>query len=162
MDFGEILDEWERTERERDDSSRTPQAKSALDGSGSSRALEAWLAEKGVRDKDAEAEGRRADRGLEARRLAELKPQALLDLHGMKAEEAKASIASFVEASSRQGLEKVLLIHGKGLHSAGEPMLKKVARQVLEALPLAGRFGPADKADGGSGALWVLIRRRAP
>ena len=160
MDFGEILDEWERTERDRGESSGKRRAGSALDGQGGSRALEAWIAAKGVDDKDAEQEAGAADRGLEARRLASLKPQATLDLHGMTVEQAEAAVASFIEGSARRGLEKVLVIHGKGLHSAGAPVLKKAAVRALEAQPLAGRFGPADRTEGGSGALWVLVRAR--
>lgn len=159
MDFGNILDEWERIQRDRGDSSKGARAESALDGQGSSRALEAWIAANEIGDKDAEPEP--ADRALEARRLAALKPQAVLDLHGMTAEEAGLAIATFIEHASRRGLEKVLVIHGKGLHSAGAPVLKKAAMRALEAHPMAGRFGPADRVEGGSGALWVLLKRRS-
>jgi DNA-nicking Smr family endonuclease len=152
MDFGEVLDEWEKKEREHKDSSPKP----------ATRVLEEWLSTNGVRDKDDEADAALdpAERGREARRLAGLKPQAVLDLHGMTGVEAESAIADFVYSSSRSGLEKVLVIHGKGLHSAGAPVLKKAARRAIEAHPMAGRFGEADKADGGSGALWVLIRSR--
>jgi DNA-nicking Smr family endonuclease len=125
-------------------------------------ALEDWLSTNGVHDKDDEAGAAldSAERGRESRRLASLKPQAVLDLHGMTGEEAESAIADFVYSSSRSGLEKVLVIHGKGLHSTGAPVLKKAARRAIEAHPLAGRFGEAERADGGSGALWVVIRRR--
>ena len=160
MNFGDILEEWEKIKREREETSTPPSDPKQKPGPSASAALDAWLAANGVSDKD-DAEGRReADRGLESRRLAELRPQAVLDLHGMTSDEAEAAIAEFVDSSSRRGLEKVLVIHGKGLHSSGMPVLKKVARRAIEAQPLAGRFGEADKADGGSGALWVLIRRR--
>jgi DNA-nicking Smr family endonuclease len=151
MDFGEVLDEWEKINREHKDSSQKPAA----------RALEDWLSANGVRDKDDEAGSAldSAERGRESRRLASLKPQAVLDLHGMTGEEAESAISDFVYSSSRGGLEKVLVIHGKGLHSAGAPVLKKAARRAIEAHPLAGRFGEADRADGGSGALWVVIRK---
>jgi DNA-nicking Smr family endonuclease len=171
MDFGEILDEWEKIERDHRDSSAAPGAGPGPGAAARSPAqarakpvpeapLEAWLRANGVRDKDAEAADSRnaQERGLESRRLAELRPQAVLDLHGMTGEEAEAAVTEFVRTSSRMGLEKVLVIHGKGLHSSGAPVLKKAARRALEGLPLAGRFGEADRADGGSGALWVLIR----
>jgi DNA-nicking Smr family endonuclease len=152
MDFGEILDEWERIKRARTEIQQ-PARKKPLS------VLEAWLDANGVGDKDAEElEGE--DRAEETRRRSAMKPQATLDLHGMKAEEAESAISVFIESSSRAGLEKVLVIHGKGLHSEGAPVLKKAARRALEAHPLAGRFGEANKADGGSGALWVLIRKR--
>jgi DNA-nicking Smr family endonuclease len=152
MDFGDILNEWDKIKKERE-ASQPPVKKKAS-------ALEAWLDAKGIEDKDA-GEPEEGDRGLESRRLAALKPQAVLDLHGMTAEEAESAIALFIDASARSGLEKVLVIHGKGLHSEGGlPVLKKTARRALEAHPSAGRFGEAAKADGGSGALWVMIRKR--
>jgi DNA-nicking Smr family endonuclease len=167
MDFGRILDDWERMKRGRGDSSPPLARKGAVADASSPDAaargaLEAWLAEHDVGDKDAESgeAAGDAERSREARRLAALKPEAALDLHGMTGEEAESAIAVFLDSSSRMGLEKVLLIHGKGLHSAGMPVLKKAARRALEAHPLAGRFGEADRTDGGSGALWVLIRKK--
>jgi DNA-nicking Smr family endonuclease len=135
MDFGAILDEWDKIKKEHGDSASIEK-----------------------RDLDASSE---ADRRAESRRLAGLKPQAVLDLHGMIAEEAESAITRFIDASARGGLEKVLVIHGKGLHSeGGVSVLKQTARRTLEADPRAGRFGEASKADGGSGALWVMIRKR--
>ncbi len=177
MDFGRILDDWEKIERgqkvspppeagERAMAEADARGASASEASapgGTAReALEAWLSENSVSDKDAETGDAVsvAQRGREARRLAALRPQAALDLHGMTGEEAESAIAVFLDSSSRVGLEKVLLIHGKGLHSTGTPVLKKAARRALEAHPLAGRFGEADRTDGGSGALWVLIRKK--
>jgi DNA-nicking Smr family endonuclease len=147
MDFGDVLEEWERSEREDNESSNAPAAKKGRRDSP---------------DKDAESDIalNAAQKGLESRRLADAKPQAFLDLHGLTGEEAEAAIAAFIEEASRRGLEKVLVIHGKGLHSSGAPVLKKAARRALEAHPLAGRFGEAVRTEGGSGALWVIIKRR--
>jgi DNA-nicking Smr family endonuclease len=154
MDFGDILNEWDKIKGERKDFPSSAQKAPATE------ALEEWLDAKGVGDKDADVLDD-ADRRAESSRLAALRPQAFIDLHGMTAEEAESALWRFVDASARSGLEKVLVIHGKGLHSeGGVPVLKKTARKVLEAHPLAGRFGEAAKADGGSGALWVMIRKR--
>jgi DNA-nicking Smr family endonuclease len=153
MDFGDILDEWDKikTEGEKSRSAGKAERRSAL---------EAWLDAKGIEDKD-EGLDEAEDRSREARRLSALKPQAVLDLHGMSAEAAESAIADFIASSSRSGLEKVLVIHGKGLHSeGGKPVLKKAARKVLEAHPLAGRIGEASRAEGGSGALWVIVKKR--
>jgi DNA-nicking Smr family endonuclease len=135
MDFGRILDDWEKIQSGHESSTI---------------------------DKDAlseEAPGAQ-ERGREASRLAALKPQATLDLHGMTGAEAESATADFLESSSRAGLEKVLVIHGKGLHSTGVPVLKRAARRAIEANVLAGRFGEAGRKEGGSGALWVLIRKK--
>ena len=167
MDFGDILNEWESEKREVSKAPSPPPKPAAMPKKTQGKAassMEAWLSANGVRDKDAEP-GEAPDgaaRGRESRRLAELRPQAVLDLHGMTGEEAESAVADFVRLSSRRGLEKVLVIHGKGLHSSGAPVLKKAARRALETAPLAGRFGEADRTEGGSGALWVLIRGARP
>jgi DNA-nicking Smr family endonuclease len=171
MDFGRILDDWEKIERERKDAAPRPARhappssaadKSAPSG-GARAALEAWLDKNGTSDKDEDSgdDAARSRQGLETRRLAALRAEATLDLHGLTAEEAESSIAVFLDGSFRAGLEKVLIIHGKGLHSTGSPVLKNAARRAIEAHSKAGRFGMAERNEGGSGALWVLIRKKS-
>jgi DNA-nicking Smr family endonuclease len=169
MDFGSILDDWEKIKREHKESipASPPAAVPPIDapqsGGSATKALESWLAENGVSDKDAESGGASssAERSRESRRLAALKAQAVLDLHGLTGEEAESAVAAFLETSSRMGLEKVLVIHGKGLHSSGTPVLKRAVRRAFEAHPAAGRFGEADRTEGGSGAMWVLLRKKS-
>jgi DNA-nicking Smr family endonuclease len=160
MDFGEILNEWDKIKKEREDSATSRNESGLPRKAKKAQALEAWLDAKGIDDKDSR-EDEAEDRRYEARRLDALKPQATLDLHGMTSEEAESAIVDFIGSSAREGLEKVLVIHGKGLHSeGGRSVLKKTARRVLESHPLTGRIGEASRVDGGSGALWVLIKRR--
>jgi DNA-nicking Smr family endonuclease len=140
MDFGEILNEWDRIKRVRGEDRKSP----AEDGRG--------------RDLPEDPRSRGAE---ESRRLMELRPQAALDLHGMTARQAEDAIAAFLRDAARRGLEKVLIVHGKGNHSGGAGVLRAVARRALESSQLAGRFGPAARADGGTGATWVLVRRPA-
>jgi DNA-nicking Smr family endonuclease len=92
------------------------------------------------------------------RRLREREPQATLDLHGCTIEQAQARTHSFLRACKGRGLEKVLIIHGKGNHSAGEPVLKRVVRRVLERSNVAGECGTPDRRLGGQGATWVVLR----
>ena len=129
------------------------------------RSMENWIALHGVSDKDAETNSAedvdRAGKIREAERLRRVKPQAVLDLHGRKAIEAQALLAEFLASGSRMGLDKVLVIHGKGLHSNSEPIMSDLVRSVLEGSDLAGSFGPADKEYGGRGATWVLIRKKS-
>ena len=120
--------------------------------------METWLERHGVEDKDAKAEAQDF-KGAQGRRLAELRPGARLDLHGKTVAEAEYALGVFLEDSARMGIEKVLVITGKGNHSASGPVLAKAMRSFLEANPRAGRFGTADRADGGAGALWVVVRR---
>jgi DNA-nicking Smr family endonuclease len=185
MDFGDLLDEWERRsalpggldaarDAEEEIRGREAERRAKLDAEASARkkrdashqSLESWLDAHGVEDKDriGAGPGGIEERGIEAReadrrRLASLRPEAVLDLHGKSAAEAEASLALFLEDAGRSGIEKVLIITGKGNHSTEGPVLGRVVRAFLEASPRAGRFGQASRADGGTGALWVLIRR---
>ena len=178
MRFGDILNEWERKTAipggldkaaEAEDRLRKADAEAKADSvrpkkrSQAQNSLLAWLDEYGTEDKDSEGPAVVSEREREAenRRLRDLRPQARLDLHGQSAENAEKSLEAFLEGASRAGLEKVLVVTGKGVHSKGEPVLGKTARRVLEASPFAGRFGTAEQQDGGSGALWVLIRKES-
>jgi DNA-nicking Smr family endonuclease len=89
----------------------------------------------------------------------DLEPQATLDLHGMNSREAEQALENFVLLSRRRGLRKVLIVHGKGHHSQGEPVLLRVVRRYLEKSPYTGAFGSADRKHGGSGATWVVVRK---
>lgn len=90
--------------------------------------------------------------------LRKMRPQAVIDLHGMKAPEAEKALWKFMASCREKGLVKVLIIHGKGLHSDGEGVLKKVVDDFLRDCPHAGMNGTPDSRDGGSGARWVIIK----
>lgn len=178
MDFGDLLEQWERLsarpggldaaeERERlaraEDARRRENAKKRKDegGAGSARhSLESWLDEHGVEDKDAKLSSEEQSREAELRRLRDLRPEAKIDLHGLGAAEAETRLGLFLESAARAGLEKVLVVTGKGNHSKDGPVLGKLARSVVESSPWAGRFGTAAPSEGGRGALWVILRRR--
>ena len=93
------------------------------------------------------------------RNLRNLEPQATLDLHGMNSHEAEQALDNFVLECRRSGLRKILVVHGKGHHSQGEPVLQAVVRRYLEKSPHTGAFGPAERRHGGRGATWVVVRR---
>jgi len=86
------------------------------------------------------------------------KPQAELDLHGLNSVQAEEVLDRFIRDAKARGLSLVLLIHGKGNHSTGEPVLARVVRSYLEKCPLTGAFGPAARDEGGRGATRVRIR----
>ena len=85
--------------------------------------------------------------------------QAELDLHGMRRDEARESLATFVREAQQSGLRCVRIIHGKGLSSPGrEPVLKHKARAWLVQKNEVLAFCQAKPSDGGAGALVVLLR----
>jgi DNA-nicking Smr family endonuclease len=84
---------------------------------------------------------------------------AELDLHGMTGAEAKAAMREFlIEAISRR-MSCVRIIHGKGRRSGPRgPVLKNVVNQWLQRIDAIQAFGSARQVDGGSGAVYVLLR----
>ena len=108
-------------------------------------------------DKDAGSpSGRQSP--VSRKRLLKQSCQRTLDLHGCTAAEARSEVESFLKGCKKAGLRKVLIIHGKGYHSEGRPVLKGEVFRLLERNPIAGEFGPADRKEGGSGAVWVLLK----
>ncbi len=88
--------------------------------------------------------------------------QAQLDLHGLRRDEARTALAEFVRQASRRGLRCVRIIHGKGLGSVNrEPVLKGWVRNWLPQKQEVLAFCQARAADGGSGALVVLLKAQA-
>ncbi|WP_230409694.1 Smr/MutS family protein [Undibacterium fentianense] len=85
--------------------------------------------------------------------------QAQLDLHGMRRDQARDSLGEFLRKSLRSGLRCVRIIHGKGLGSINkEPILKNKVRNWLIQKDEVIAFSQATAADGGAGALIVLLR----
>jgi len=87
--------------------------------------------------------------------------QGRIDLHGFTVEEAQTELDRFLEESVSLGKRKVLIIHGKGLHSDGDGRLREMSRKMLAEHHLVGSTGTADHRDGGSGATWVILRQRS-
>ena len=85
--------------------------------------------------------------------------QAQLDLHGLRTEEAREALAEFLRSVGKRGLRCIRVIHGKGLGSVNkEPVLKNKVRNWLIQKDEIIAFCQARAADGGAGALVVLIQ----
>jgi DNA-nicking Smr family endonuclease len=86
--------------------------------------------------------------------------RARLDLHGMTSAEAGLRVAQFIENSRHAQHRCVCVIHGKGLNSAGGiATLRTRVREVLMRMAAVLAFAPAPPSDGGSGAVYILLRR---
>jgi DNA-nicking Smr family endonuclease len=90
------------------------------------------------------------------------RPESTLDLHGQRAADAGMRVHDFVRAEHRNGARRLLLIVGKGTHSAdGVGVLGGIVREALGrggAAPLVQAFASAHPTLGGRGALCVLLR----
>lgn len=85
--------------------------------------------------------------------------QAQIDMHGLRRDEARERLAAFLRDAEQQGLRCVRVIHGKGNGSPGkEPVLKHRVHSWLVQKPCVIAFAQARAAEGGSGALIVLLR----
>ena len=100
-----------------------------------------------------------------ARRLhrGDFSIQAHIDLHGLGVDEAKKSFEEFLTGAVKSGKRAVLIIHGRGLSSPGEPVLKNkvsewLTRSHWRKWVIA--FSSAQSHDGGTGATYVLLRHR--
>ncbi|MWJ26970.1 DNA mismatch repair protein MutS [Halomonas sp. ZH2S] len=86
--------------------------------------------------------------------------QAGLDLHGYTLEEARIELESFLRESAGQGLRCVLVVHGKAWGTTADyPVLKSHTNTWLREWPGVLAFCSAIDMDGGTGAVYVLLRK---
>ena len=97
-----------------------------------------------------------------------LVPQASLDLHGMTLAAAERAVSRFLDQATAQDLRVVLIVTGKGLRLEGRRMLGgRIRAEFLGWLNRADNRArlrgvrPAHPRHGGSGAFYVLLRRRS-
>lgn len=88
--------------------------------------------------------------------------QKEVDLHGLRRDDAREALSGFIQAAHKAGLRCVRVVHGKGLGSPGkEPVLRSRVRAWLVQKREVIAFVQARPADGGAGALVVLLDRPA-
>lgn len=94
------------------------------------------------------------------RRLRQGQPhwEAAVDLHGCTLDQAREAILQLLNQARRDGLHMVKIVHGKGQQS-GEPLMKTAVNGWLRQLPQVNAFVSAQPKDGGTGALYVLLKR---
>lgn len=89
--------------------------------------------------------------------------QAHIDLHGLNAKDAKEEFEKFLKWAVITGKRGVLIIHGRGLSSPFEPVLKRKVVEWLTCGPWRKwviAYSSARSCDGGAGATYVLLRER--
>lgn len=102
--------------------------------------------------------------GVSRRTLADLRrgrwvAEAVLDLHGLKRDEARRAIGEFLDECLANRRRVVRIIHGRGLGSPGGiSILKLLSRHWLLGREGVLAYCQARQQDGGEGALQVLLR----
>ena len=92
-------------------------------------------------------------------RLRTMPPQATLDLHGNTVKEAEDEVSRFLHECSENGLRKISIITGKGLHSEdGVGVLRQTVIRILDESGLVSERASAPLSAGGSGALWIILK----
>lgn len=83
-----------------------------------------------------------------------------LDLHGLTLHQAKKRLLHFLATALQVEGSCVSIIHGKGHRSDNkEPVLKRQTNHWLKQHPRVLAFHSAQPRDGGTGAVYVLLRR---
>ena len=106
-----------------------------------------------------------AANGVDRREIRKLKrgeytPADTRDLHGLTGDAACASVKQFLDSSRHQRHRCVCIVHGRGLRSpGGVAVLKARVRAFLRSHPAVRAYSDAPRSDGGTGAVYVLLRR---
>ncbi|MGO1691475.1 MAG: DNA endonuclease SmrA [Marinobacter sp.] len=86
--------------------------------------------------------------------------EARLDLHRMTVELARREVFQFIADCARYGLRSVIILHGKGERNPdGIAQLKSYLAKWLPELPNVLAFHSAEKRHGGTGAVYVMVRK---
>ena len=120
-----------------------------------------------ARSRDAEPDETEGDsgyvaRGIDRRELRKLRrgqyvPGRRLDLHGLTSRSALRDVTQFLE-TNRRAFRCVAIVHGRGLRSSGRAVLREDVRALLRNHPAVLAYTDAPRDDGGSGAVYVLLR----
>lgn len=186
MDFGDILEQWENQQKKAELKQKqsgyntvshkkanapTKEEKAALtqenieseiekENKKHINPMELWLRRYGTVDKDALMQQEEARNKYHSRTsLEQMHPQARIDLHGLKQEEAWNRLNSFVTECESKGIKKIMIVHGKGIHTHGtDPVLGELVRKFIEQDKRLGTSGHPDSSQGGKGATWVILK----
>ena len=95
--------------------------------------------------------------------LSELRvmlPLSTLDLHGLTYNEAESEINKFLDEAIASNIQKVAIIHGKGLHSQdGVGVLKDLVYKIINDKGIARDITVPKPQYGGSGAVWIILKK---
>ena len=84
----------------------------------------------------------------------------MVDLHHMDKATAHTVLLDFLAHSVKAGHGCVRIIHGKGLRSRNEPILKILTRRILSRHSSVVAFASCRPIDGGTGAVNVLLKSK--
>ncbi|WP_268840588.1 DNA endonuclease SmrA [Photobacterium iliopiscarium] len=86
---------------------------------------------------------------------------ARLDLHKKTLAQARDEVLAFLKQSQRLDIRTVMIIHGKGERSNPQALMKSFVATWLEQISDVLCFHSAQRQHGGTGALYVMIKKSA-
>jgi len=98
---------------------------------------------------------------LERLHQGEFAIQDFIDLHGLSLEEALAQMDAFIKYALTRSRKAILIVHGRGLSSPAEPVLKSAVIKRIKSgtwRKWIVAYASARLCDGGAGATYVLLR----
>jgi DNA-nicking Smr family endonuclease len=94
-------------------------------------------------------------------RNGKLRIEDRLDLHGHSRDQARTTLLEFIHHAQQNNFKLVCVVHGKGHHSTdGRPILKAMVNKWLQNIDTTLAFTSAQACDGGTGAVYVLLKRK--
>ena len=91
-------------------------------------------------------------------RRGQYRCEAELDLHGLTLVAAQRLLHEFLLAALQRNVRCVRIVHGKGLRSGPRgPVLRQLVDTTLRGMSQVQAFASAGQADGGTGAVYVLL-----
>jgi len=83
-----------------------------------------------------------------------------IDLHGMTVNAARDYLLEFLAECEADGSRHIIIVHGKGYSSPNKkPVIKPMVNRWLRATPMVLAFCSSQPKDGGTGAVYVLLKR---
>ena len=147
-DFGETLRKWEKL-RQGGGKEKSPMEE----------ALELYPPSKKSAREKAASGGATRKRVVAGRRLP---VQEVVDLHGLTSEQAIELLEEAIRRNALPGeRRRILVVHGKGIHSPRGAKLLEVVREYVKNHPLVGETGIPPAKEGGDGAVWAVCRQRS-
>lgn len=83
-----------------------------------------------------------------------------LDLHGLTVEQARRELLEFLGECEAAGVRYAIIVHGKGYRSKDKPVIKPMVNRWLRAAENVLAFHSAQPADGGNGAVYILLKSK--
>ncbi|MDH3219272.1 MAG: Smr/MutS family protein [Gammaproteobacteria bacterium] len=87
-----------------------------------------------------------------------IRPEASLDLHGCRQQEALQMLQHFFANALQQRQRMIVIIHGQGYRSQNDAILKPLVQRWLTGRPEVLAWCPAQPRDGAAGASYVYLR----